>query len=169
MAGPGLVKDNANLRALDSNALAKRRRTVDKVGANSGTDFCEGRLLALTLQDDDVPLTFINQSQALGLDGEVLLQSLATWRRRFDHGNLVTGALDDLGKDVGQLINVSVAIADKQHPLGLTRGGRGQRSQQEAKQGEGASHSSNPRLPHGESTPTLASIQVVTSVIPCVA
>ena len=100
MTSPGLVKDNAHLRALSAHPLTESCGAVDEVGANSGTDLCEGRLLALPLQDDDVPLTFINQSQALGLDGEVLLQSLATRRRRFNHGNLVAGALDDLGKDI---------------------------------------------------------------------
>ena len=169
MARPGLVKDDADLRALGPDALTERGRAVDEVGADGRADFGEGRLLALALQDDDIPLTLVDRRQALGLDGEVLLERLPTGRLRFDHRDFPAGAFHDFGEDIGELVDGGVAIADEEHALGVSGQDRGQRSQQQAKPGEGAIHSPNPRLPHGESTPALASVRVVTSVSPCVA
>ena len=129
MTGPRLIEIDLGLGAFGADAPAELRRALKEFLTDGLIGLGDGRLLALPLKDDDIPVSFIDELHAAG-DSQMLLQRPAAGRRRLHDRRRSAAALHDFQEDFGQFVDAGIAVADEKHALRIRReSGRGEHQQ----------------------------------------
>ena len=123
MPRPGLIENDLRMGTRGLDAFTQPLGSLEETDPHILERFRHRGLLALALNDDDIPFAFVQQIQGLRV-GQVLLQSPAARRDGFHLRLRRAGAGDDILIDLRQLVDGRITVTDEQYALALRMAGK---------------------------------------------